>query len=193
MRVIYQLDIKTTTIAHLLNNNSISDIAKPPLHTPPSSLHTIASYSLSLPTWAQSEGIENIRPHLSYTTIYPTYTLHISIVFVSVTHLLFTNCNSQSKDTLHPSTYPRSLQFSVLICIVFLCRWLLCLLGPWFNLYEWVTALGASSYSIWITEISYVMQFVVPVFTTSLGKLLSLSLYYNKESVPPSAKFSVNT
>lgn len=151
MRVIYQLDIKTTTIAHLLNNNSISDIAKPPLHTPPSSLHTIASYSLSLPTWAQSEGIENIRPHLSYTTIYPTYTLHISIVFVSVTHLLFTNCNSQSKDTLHPSTCPRSLPFSVLICIVFLCRWLLCLLGPWFNLYEWVTELGASSYSIWIT------------------------------------------
>lgn len=119
MRVIYQLDIKTTTIAHLLNNNSISDIAKPPLHTPPSSLHTIASYSLSLPTWAQSEGIENIRPHLSYTTIYPTYTLHISIVFVSVTHLLFTNCNSQSKDTLHPSTCPRSLPFSVLIASSF--------------------------------------------------------------------------
>lgn len=108
--------------------------------------------------------------HLSYT-IYPIcyiytyiYTIHISDIcrYMYVSQLLFTNCNSQSKDTLCPF-----FVFDIVVCIVFLCRWLLCLhpLRPWFNLNEWVTVRGSTI----MVHISYRVQFVFALVLSLTG------------------------
>lgn len=127
MRVIYQLDNKTTTIAHLLNNNSISDIANPlPLPLPRLSKPLRATrcrfpleHSLKeLRTFARTCHTQQYTLlYILYTYLWYLYLSHICCLTIAIRNLKILYTPPRVHALFHSPSSSASSFFAVDCCV----------------------------------------------------------------------------